>query len=155
MAKKKCSQSFVYICLQMIDCTFFLPISTAATDKKYFSRQVGNLPSTYSSRARLDIAPWGRNKKIKRVNCSIRSVRFAFKSICLMQFMNFDLTNSLFGLLRSYRLIVFATCLLRILLPGRAMGPGYSLKFTNILKYIKWKYFVKQFYFSKQINAPF
>ena len=32
-----------------------------------------------------------------------------------MQFMNFDLTNSLFGLLRSYRLIVFATCLLRIL----------------------------------------
>ena len=116
---------------------------------------VGNLPSTYSSRARLDIAPWGQNKKIKRVNCSIRSVRFAFKSICLMQFMNFDLTNSLFGLLRSYRLIVFATCLLRILLPGIAMGPGYSLKFTNILKYINWKYFVKHIYFTKTNKCPF
>ena len=37
IGKKRCSQSFVYICLQMIDCTFFLPIFTAATDKKYFS----------------------------------------------------------------------------------------------------------------------
>ena len=35
--QKKCSQSFVYICLQMIDCT--LPIFTAATDKKYFNPQ--------------------------------------------------------------------------------------------------------------------
>ena len=37
IGKKKCSQSFVNKCKQMIDCTFFLPIFTAATDKKYFS----------------------------------------------------------------------------------------------------------------------
>ena len=48
------------------------------------------------------------NKKIKGVNCSIRSVRFAFNSICLVQFSSFDLISSLFGLLRSKLLIVFA-----------------------------------------------
>lgn len=47
-------------------------------------------------------------KKIKGVNCSIRSVRFAFNSICLVQFSSFDLISSLFGLLRSKLLIVFA-----------------------------------------------
>ena len=50
----------------------------------------------------------GPNKKIKGVNCSIRSVRFAFNSICLVQFSSFDLISSLFGLLRSKLLIVFA-----------------------------------------------
>ena len=37
IGKKKCVQSFVCICLQMIEHTFFLPIFTAAIDEKYFS----------------------------------------------------------------------------------------------------------------------
>ena len=45
MAKKKCVQSFVIICLQMIVHTFFLPIFTAAKDEKYFSRKFVSVKS--------------------------------------------------------------------------------------------------------------
>ena len=71
------------------------------------------------SETKMLIAASGRSaKKIKGVNCSIRSVRFAFNSICLVQFSSFDLISSLFGLLRSKLLIVFA------LQPGLLLSIG-------------------------------
>ena len=72
------------------------------------------------SETKMLIAASGRSaKKIKGVNCSIRSVRFAFNSICLVQFSSFDLISSLFGLLRSKLLIVFA-----LLQPGLLLSIG-------------------------------